>query len=169
MTKIHPPERSSPAEKKGITMKDTALAFIKKYPYAVSFGEINFGPLAEQPRIEIENRLKESHIWENHGIDAVYQQLEENQAEIVIRTKNIETCLTLISQFRRSMHINAPDKRKELRFTPITENENEKELIFPVAILLPDMEYVPTYGGDHLITLYFRAYPDNSGILFRYE
>ena len=44
MTKIHPPERSSPAEKKGITMKDTALAFIKKYPYAVSFGEINFGP-----------------------------------------------------------------------------------------------------------------------------
>ncbi len=150
-------------------MNHADLTCIKQYPYSVSFGEINLGPIAEPPRIEIENRINESQIWENHGIDASYQQLEENQARIFIRTKNIETALTLAAQFRRSMHINAPDKRKELRFTPITENENEKQLIFPVAILLPDLEYEPTFGGDHLITLHFRAYPDNNDVLFTFE
>ena len=59
-------------------------------------------------------------------------------------------------------------ERKALSFTPITSNENEKVLTVPAAVLLPDIEYIPTMGGDHVATLTFAAYPDENGQLFTY-
>ena len=148
-------------------MDKVDLTCIKQYPYTVTFGGVKLGPLAELPYINIENQIKESYILENYGIDAVRQTITDSRARISIKTKNIEAGLTLIAKFKPNIYINAPERRQELVFLPACENQ--KKLIFPVAVLMPDMVYEPTFGEDHQLTLHFIAYPDEDKNLFFFK
>ena len=147
-------------------MVKTNLECIKQYPYSAAFGNIDLTPLAELPWIDISTQINESYILENHGADSVRQTIADSQARISIKTKNIEAGLALFSQFKPTMYINAPERRKEFILTPLCENE--KKLIFPVAVLMPDMIYAPTFDRDHQLTLNFLAYPDKDGNLFMF-
>ena len=141
-------------------------AFIKRHPYLAAFDGVILGPLAESPRIESDIKVYDSMIYENGGNEEVSKTIIRSSAKITIRTKNIETALELAGSFARGGDVAA--ERKALSFTPITENADEKVLTFPAAVLLPDLEYVPTMGGDHIATLTFAAYPDENGKLFTY-
>ena len=105
-------------------------------------------------------------IYENGGNEEVSKTIIRSSAKITIRTKNIEKALSLVSGFAGGSDVAAD--RKPLSFTPITENQNEKVLTFPAAVLLPDLEYDPAMGEDHVATLTFTAYPDENGKLFTY-
>ena len=142
------------------------LASIKQHPYLAAFdGEI-LGPLADAPRIEYDTKVYDSTIYENGGSEEVSKTIVRSSARITIRTKNIDAALTLVSNFSQGSNVMA--ERKVLSFTPITENENEKVLTFLSAALLPEIEYTPTMGGDHVAVLTFAAYPDSNGKLFTY-
>lgn len=150
-------------------MQKEELSCIKQHPYSVSFGETNLGPLAEPPRIQIETKINESYIYETNGEEAVLQKLANFRAKISLKTKNIEVALILIESFSRGNYINMPENQKALIFTPVCENKDEKQLIFPVTVLMPDMRYEPTMINDHIITLYFFSYADSKGKLFTFR
>lgn len=143
-----------------------SIAPIKQHPYLAAFdGEI-LGPLADAPKIESDTKVYDSMIYENGGSEEVSKTIIRSSAKITIRTKNIDMALTLVGNFARGSNVAAD--RKALSFTPITEKEDEKVLTFASAVLLPDIEYIPTMGGDHVATLTFVAYPDSNGKLFTY-
>jgi hypothetical protein len=143
-----------------------SLDSIKRHPYLAAFdGEI-LGPLADAPRIESDTKVYDSMIYETGGSEEVSKTIIRSSAKITIRTKNIDAALTLVSNFAQGSNVMA--ERKVLSFTPITENENEKVLTFPSAVLLPEIEYTPTMGGDHIAVLTLAAYPDSNGKLFTY-
>ena len=143
-----------------------SLDSIKRHPYLAAFdGEI-LGPLADAPRIESDTKVYDSMIYETGGSEEVSKTIIRSAAKITIRTKNIDTALALAGELKKGGDVAAG--RKVLSFTPITENADEKVLTFPAAVLLPDLEYVPTMGGDHIATLTFMAYPDENGKLFTY-
>ena len=143
-----------------------SIAPIKRHPYLAAFDGEVLGPLAEAPRIESDIKVYDSMIYENGGNEDVSKTIIRSAAKITIRTKNIETALALAGALTKGGDVAA--QRKVLSFTPITENADEKVLTFPAAVLLPDLEYVPTMGGDHIATLTFMAYPDENGKLFTY-
>lgn len=139
---------------------------IKQYPYLAAFNGTVLGPLADAPKIESDNKMYDSIIYENGGAEEVSKTLIRSSAKITIRTKNIDAALDMVSTFAKGNNI-AKD-RKALSFTPITSGESGRVLTFPAAVLLPDIEYIPTMGGDHVATLTFTAYPDENGQLFTY-
>lgn len=139
---------------------------IKQHPYLAAFDGTVLGPLADAPKIESDHKVYDSMIYENGGAEEVSKTIIRSSAKITIRTKNIDAALEMVSRFERGSNI--AKERKALSFTPITENESEKILTFPAAVLLPDIEYIPTMGGDHVATLTFTAYPDENGQLFTY-
>lgn len=144
------------------------ITLIKQHPYLAAYNGEVLGPLAEAPRIESETKVYDSMIYENGGNEEVSKRIVRNSARITIHTKNIDKALSMISEFANGTDIANSDRRKALSFTPITEGENEKVLTFPAAVLLPDLEYVPTMGGDHVARLTFVAYPGSDGKLFTY-
>ncbi|MBR7103341.1 MAG: hypothetical protein IKC65_00175 [Lentisphaeria bacterium] len=149
-------------------METYDISRIKQHPYLAAYdGEI-LGPLAAAPQIETDTKCLDSLIYENGGAEEVSKTLTRNTAKITIKTKNIDTALSFAAKFSRGTDISAADKRKVLSFTPITESSTEKVLTFPAAVLLPDIQYIPAMGADHVATLTFMAYPDADGKLFTF-
>ena len=142
------------------------IASIKQHPYLAAYNGTVLGPLADAPRIESDNKVYESMIYENGGHEEVTKTIIRSSAKITIRTKNIDAALSLVSTFTKGTDITK--ERYPLSFTPITDNESEKTLTFSAAAVQPDIEYIPTMGGDHIATLTFIAYPDENGKLFTY-
>ena len=142
---------------------------IKQHPYLAVFDGTVLGPLADAPRIESDIEVFDSLIYENGGHEEVSRTITRASAKITIRTKNIDAALTLTGNFARGDDVAGSSARKVLSFTPITEDAGEKTLSFGAAVLLPDIEYVPTMGGDHVARLTFMAYPDGSGKLFTFS
>ena len=144
------------------------LSCIKQHPYIAAYDGELLGPLAEAPQIESDNKMSDSLIYENGGAEEIGKTLLRNTARITLKTKNIETALNLIAKFSSGDDVIAAALRKPLSFTPITDNESEKVLTFHCAALLPDLEYLPGMGQDHVATIIFIAYPDENGKLFTY-
>ena len=142
---------------------------IKQHPYLAVYDGTVLGPLADAPKIESDIKVFDSLIYENGGHEEVSRTITRSSAKITIHTKNIDAALTLAGNFSRGDDIAAASARKVLTFTPISENAEEKELSFGAAVLLPDIEYVPTMGGDHVARLTFMAYPDANGKLFTFS
>ena len=143
-----------------------SIASIKRHPYLAAFDGSILGPLADAPKIESDIKVYDSMIYENGGSEEVSKTIIRSSAKITIRTKNIDRALTLAGALKKGGDVAA--ERKVLSFTPITENADEKVLTFHAAVLLPELEYVPTMGGDHIAILTFMAYPDENGKLFTY-
>ena len=141
---------------------------IKQHPYLAVFDGTVPGPLADAPRIESDIEVFDSLIYENGGREEVSRTITRSSAKITIRTKNIDAALTLAGNFAAGDDIAGSAARKVLSFTPISEAAGEKVLTFGAAVLLPDIEYVPTMGGDHVARLSFMAYPDANGKLFTF-
>ena len=139
---------------------------IKQHPYLAAFDGTVLGPLADAPKIVSDNKMYDSIIYENGGAEEVTRTIIRSSAKITIRTKNIDAALDMVSTFAKGNDI--VKKRKALSFTPITSDENGRTLTVPAAVLMPDIEYIPTMGGDHVATLTFTAYPDENGQLFTY-
>lgn len=148
--------------------KNYDITLIKQHPYLAAYNGEVLGPLADAPRIESDVKVYDSMIYENGGNEEVSKTIVRNSARITIHTKNIDKALSLIGELGNGINITGESSRKALSFTPITESETEKVLTFPAAVLLPDLEYVPTMGGDHVARLTFMAYPDSNGKLFTY-
>ena len=149
-------------------MENIDITRIKQHPYLAAYDGQVLGPLAEAPRIVTDNKVYDSLIYENGGEEEVSKTIIRSSAKITIRTKNIDCALALAGNFTKGSDVASADSRKILSFTPITANENEKVLTFPAAVLLPDIEYIPTMGGDHVASLTFAAYPDADGKLFTF-
>ena len=145
------------------------ISRIKQHPYLAAFDGTVLGPLADAPKIESDIKVLDSLIYENGGREEVSKTITRATAKITILTKNIDTALSLTGAFARGADVAESSARKTLSFTPISENDNEKVLTFAAAVLLPDIEYIPTMGGDHVARLTFAAYPDANGKLFTFS
>ncbi|MBQ9503045.1 MAG: hypothetical protein IJU70_12885 [Lentisphaeria bacterium] len=144
------------------------ISKIKQHPYLAVFDGTVLGPLADAPKIETDIEVFDSLIYENGGHEEVSRTITRASAKITILTKNIDAALTLAGGFSRGTDIADPAARKVLAFTPITESAGEKTLTFSAAVLLPEIEYVPAMGKDHVARLSFMAYPDAGGNLFTF-
>ena len=144
------------------------ISQINQHPYLAAFDGTVLGPLADAPKIETDIEVFDSLIYENGGREEVSRTITRASARITIHTKNIDAALTLVSGFARGENIAGPAARKALTFTPITESADEKTLTFSAAVLLPEIEYVPAMGQDHVARLRFAAYPDANGKLFTF-
>lgn len=129
---------------------------IKRHAFVAAFGDTVIAPLASAPRIETNRKVVESVIYENGGVEAVASHLVQDCATITLETKDVDTALTLLSDFSLGEDIMAEEKKKTLTFTPLAEGE--KTLVFSAAYLQPDASYVPSMGQDHLAKLVFKAF-----------
>ena len=144
------------------------ISKIKQHPYLAVFDGTVLGPLADAPKIETDIEVFDSLIYENGGHEEVSRTITRASAKITILTKNVDAALTMAGAFSRGADVAETSARKVLAFTPITESAEEKTLTFASAALLPEIEYVPTMGGDHVARLSFTAYPDANGKLFTF-
>lgn len=140
---------------------------LKVHPYRVSFGGRNLGILAEIPEIRIEHRCRELHLYDGDGGDDETAEIMDARATVTVNCCDIATALELISAFAAGDDVLAKSRCQTLMLAPPADCE-EKTLSFPRAVLLPQLEYSPR-PDNHRAKLFFRARPDSSGTLFRFE
>ena len=124
------------------------------------YKSVDLGELASPPEVkagfdlhtlQIHDPILSSRILEGHsGIHASVQ----------LKLKAVCRALELLSDI--------PDESGALELRN-TETGQPMKLLFPESRLLPSWEFVPTFAGDHLITLKFSAYSDSKGKLFYFS
>ncbi|MBO5688428.1 MAG: hypothetical protein J6S73_00765 [Lentisphaeria bacterium] len=143
------------------------LSVLKRHAFLVSYKETALGPLASAPEFEPETEFYNCLIYRD-GAAVAASFLEKNEVRVRLDVKDTAGALSLLKNFRQRQDLLADGTGGALVFSPVVpEGVVAESLIFPNAVLLPDLLYMQPEGKDHCIQLHFRCLPDaESGNLF---
>lgn len=146
----------------------TLIGKIKKFPYLCSFGTDGLGPLAGAPTIAPQTETKDVTLYETEGdVEASY--LTKNDLTVTVRTRDIETAMSLAASITKGANVLASSLGKALTLVPIT-SATEKTITFAHAFLQPGLNYTPGENGDPSVaelTFLCKA-DDTTGLPFAY-
>lgn len=124
--------------------------------YRAFFEETDLGILAVPPEVRAECRHASLSIRHTDLRPRTQEGEPELRADIKLKLKSVYLGFAML---------NDPPASGRLRLVN-SDRRRPAELAFPVCRLLPEWEFAPSFIGDHLLTVHFRAESDDLGKLF---
>ena len=119
---------------------------LKKHPYLCSAGSTDLGPLSGPPQVAPETETKDVTLYETQG-DVHASYLIKNDLKVTVKTRDVDTAMTLQSGIKKGDNIYDPSKKVALTLVPIT-GATEKTITFANAYLQPGLTYTPGEDGE---------------------
>lgn len=121
---------------------DALVALLKKFPYLVNAGTDDLNPLSAAPSVEPDVATKDTTLYEtSEEIQASF--ISKNNVKVTIKTRNIDTAMTLASSFKKGDNVYATANKKSLTLVPITSDATAKTITFTDAYLQPGLSFSP--------------------------
>ncbi|MBO4620369.1 MAG: hypothetical protein J5654_09700 [Victivallales bacterium] len=148
----------------------TLVGEMKHYPYLVTFKSTELAPLSGPPEISPDVETRDVTLYETNG-EVEASILTKNNVQVVIKTRDVDSAMTLMSKFTKNMNIMdggtggaAADIVGPLTLVPITSDSTAKAFTFPNAYLQPGLNVTPGENGKPSeASLTFLCKPATSG------
>jgi len=146
-------------------MTDLELAQLRRAPYRAFFHQRDLGRLAEAPGLTISAALETIRCLEADGSTPLAGYATGATARIRIVLFDLEFALELLDQYSAAGDLLAVASRHPLRLEPVSSG---KTIIFPAAVMLPELNCRTDDTATYRAEIAFRADPVN-GRLFQLE
>ena len=130
---------------------------ISRGRYRAFYRKEDLGKLAAPPEIRAGYDAVKLTVHNENNFSRQLEGEPEISAKITLKLNAVGKALQLLSSL--------PFEAGEL-YLKNGDSADSEELYFPVSRLLPEWEFEPSFAGEHLITIRFRAKADETGKLF---
>ena len=136
------------------------LMEVSRGKYRAFYGGNDLGELASPPEIKADYESRTLLVHDPVLPSRTLEGKAELHALITLKLRAVSRGLELLSS--------RGEETAELLLKNGGRNE-KLQLNFPCVRLLPSWEFIPSFAGEHIITLKFSALMDQSGRLFYFS